>query len=293
MNRRDFHKLSVAGAVALAADRLPAAAKINSVVNGVTIGAQSYSFRGRHTTAAIRAFADVGIGLCELWAGHLERGHGGNSSPAERERLRTWRETVSLDEIEQVGKQFRDVGVDVYAFNYSFRDDYSDREIERGFEMAKVLGAKVITASANVDTAARIDPFAKKHKMRVGMHNHSRIHENEFATPESFERARKGRSEYIAINLDIGHLTAANFDAVDFIRKYHDDIVTLHVKDRKRNQGGNVPFGKGDTPIKEVLVLLRDNKYPIPANIEYEYTAVDPVAEVRKCLAYCKEALEA
>ena len=293
MNRRHFHKLSVAGAVGLAAGRLPGAAKINSVVNGVTIGAQSYSFRDRHTDAAIRAFADVGIGLCELWAGHLERGHGSNDSPAERERLRKWRETVSLDEIEAVGKKFRDAGVDPYALNYSFRDDFSDREIERGFEMAKAFGAKVITASSNVGTAARIDPFAKKHKMRVGMHNHSRIDENEFATPESFERARKGRSDYIAINLDIGHFTAANFDSVDFIRKHHDDILTLHVKDRKRNQGGNVPFGKGDTPIREVLALLRDNKYAIPANIEYEYTAVDAVEEVRKCLAYCKEALEA
>ena len=293
MNRRHFHKLSVAGAVGLAAGRLPGASKINSTVNGVTIGAQSYSFRDRNTDAAIRGFVDAGIGLCELWSGHLERGHGSCDSPAERERLRKWRETVSLDEIEAVGKKFRDAGIDPYAFNYSFRDDFSDREIERGFEMAKAFGAKVITASSNVSTAARIDPFAKKHKMRVGMHNHSRIDENEFAAPESFERARQGRSEYIAINLDIGHFTAANFDSVDFIRKHHDDILTLHVKDRKRNQGGNVAFGKGDTPIREVLALLRDNKYAIPANIEYEYTAVDAVAEVRKCLAYCKQALEA
>ena len=293
MNRRRFHKLSLGTAAGLAVGGLHAAPKINSVVNGVTIGAQSYSFRDRDTDAAIRAFVDAGIGLCELWAGHLERGRGSDDSPAERERLRRWRETVSLDEIEAVGKKFRDAGVDPYAFNYSFRDDFSDREIERGFEMAKAFGAKVITASSNVSTVARIDPFAKKHKMRVGMHNHSRIDENEFATPESFERARKGRSDYIAINLDIGHFTAANFDSVDFIRKHHDDILTLHVKDRKRNQGGNVPFGKGDTPIREVLALLRDNKYAIPANIEYEYTAVDAVEEVRKCLAYCKEALEA
>ena len=153
MNRRDFHRLSLAGAVGLAAGRLPGAAKINPIVNGVTIGAQSYSFRDRHTDAAVQAFADVGIELCELWSGHLERGHGSGDSPAERERLRKWRETVSLDEIEAVGKQFRDVGVDVYAFNYSFRDDFSDREIERGFEMAKVLGAKVLTASSNVSTA--------------------------------------------------------------------------------------------------------------------------------------------
>ena len=292
MNRRRFHKLSLGTAAGLAAERLLAAPKINSVVNGVTIGAQSYSFRDRHTGAAIRAFAEVGIGLCELWSGHLERGHGSNSSPEERERLRKWRETVPLDEIEAVGKQFRGTGIDTYALNYSFRDDFSDREMERGFEMAKAFGAKVITSSSNVATAARIDPFAKKHGMRVGLHNHSRIHEDALATPESFDRARKGCSDYIAINLDIGHFTAANFDAVDYIRQHHDDIVTLHIKDRKRNQGGNAPFGRGDTPIREVLALLRDNQYKIPANIEYEYTAVDAVEEVRKCFAYCRQALE-
>lgn len=293
MNRRRFHKLSLGTVAGLIGDPLPGTSKIDSVVSGVTIGAQSYSFRDRDTDAAIRAFVDADIGLCELWAGHLERGHGGANSPADRARLRAWREEVSLKEIELVGKKFRAAGVNLYALNYSFRDDFSDREIERGFEMAKVLGAKVITASSNISTAARIDPFAKKHKMRVGMHNHSQIEEeNEFATPESFERARRGRSEYIAINLDIGHFTAANFDSVDYIQKHHDDILTLHLKDRKRNQGPNVPFGEGDTPIREVLTMLRDNKYEIPANIEYEYDGLDAVEEVRKCLSYCKQSLE-
>ena len=157
--------------------------------------------------------------------------------------------------------------------------------------MAKALGARVITASSNVTTARRIDPFARKHKMRVGMHNHSRIEENEFATPADFEKARRGMSEYIAINLDIGHFTAANFDAVDYIDKHHDDIVTLHIKDRKRDQGENLPFGQGDTPIKEVLALLREKQYEIPANIEYEYRGEDAVVEVKKCFEYCKNAL--
>ena len=101
--------------------------------------------------------------------------------------------TVSLDEFAAAGKKFRDAGVDVYAYNYSFRDDFTDGEMERGFEMAKALGAKVITASSNLSTAMRVDPFAKKHQMRVGMHNHSRIRENEFATPDDFDKARPRR----------------------------------------------------------------------------------------------------
>jgi sugar phosphate isomerase/epimerase len=95
----------------------------------------------------------------------------------------------------------------------------------------------------------------------------------------------------IAINLDIGHFTAANFDPVAYLDKEYANIVTLHIKDRKRDQGDNLPFGEGDTKIKEVLQLLREKKYPIPANIEYEYKGQDTVAEVRKCFEYCKSAL--
>jgi len=100
-----------------------------------------------------------------------------------------------------------------------------------------------------------------------------------------------GRSEYINVNLDIGHFFAAGYDPVDFINKHHDRIVTLHIKDRKSNHGPNVPFGQGETPIKPVLQLLETKKYKIPANIEYEYEGADTVAEVRKCLDYCKAAL--
>jgi len=128
----------------------------------------------------------------------------------------------------------------------------------------------------------------------VGVHNHSKIDPNEFATPADFEKAMTGPGrEFIAVNLDIGHFTAANFDAVEFLGKHHDHIVTLHIKDRKRDQGPNVPFGQGDTPIKPVLALLRDKHWAIPANIEYEYKGGDTIEEVRKCLDFCRQALEA
>ncbi len=263
---------------------------IDSTFNGVLIGVQSYSFRDRSLDEAIQAIADIGIGSCEVASGHLEGKYGG-SAKKDRDELRQWRLSVPLEEFEAAGRKFRDAGIDPYAYNYSFKDDFTDAEIERGFEMAQALGAKVITASANVTTASRIDPYATKYKMRVGMHNHSNIRENEFATPDDFDRARQGNSDYIAVNLDIGHFTAANFDAVDYLDKHHDDILTLHIKDRKRDQGANVPFGEGDTPIKEVLALLRDKQYRIPANIEYEYDGEDTVEEVRNCFDYCKQAL--
>jgi sugar phosphate isomerase/epimerase len=255
------------------------------IYRDVTLGVQSYSFRDRPLAAAIAAMQTIGLKSCELWQGHVEpRG-------VSRDDLRRWRETVSLDEFRRIKELFDRAGVVLSAYNISFRDDFSDTEIARGFEMAHALGAPVITASSNVTTATRVAPVAARHKMRVGMHNHSRIAPNEFATPESFLTAAKAGA-FIAVNLDIGHFTAADFDAVDFVREHHQRIVTLHLKDRKKGQGPNVPFGEGDTPIVAVLRLLRDQKWPIPANIEYEYKGGDTVEEVKRCFEYCKRALD-
>jgi sugar phosphate isomerase/epimerase len=148
----------------------------------------------------------------------------------------------------------------------------------------------VITASAHLSAIPRVDPVAAEFGIRVAVHNHSRIAKDEFATPDDFAAALKG-TRMIAINLDIGHFTAANFDALAYLDERHSQILSLHIKDRKRNDGDNVPFGQGDTPIVAVLQRLRDRKWDIPAQIEYEYKGEDTNTEVRRCLEYCRKAL--
>jgi sugar phosphate isomerase/epimerase len=285
LSRRDFHKLALA-AVPVSV----AAAKPNSKIHGVQIGAQSYSFRDRSLDEAIKGMVEVGLSECELWMGHVEPKKNGG-----RAAIREWRTTVSMDHFKEVRKKFDDAGILLYAYNYSFRDDFTDAEIERGFDMAHALGVTRLTASSTVPCAKSIDPFAAKHKVYVGMHGHDSTKPGEFASPQSFEEAMAGAAKYIAINLDIGHFTAAGYDAVAYLEKMHDRIVTLHIKDRKKNmgetRGANVPLGEGDTPIKPVLNLLKTKKWAIPANIEYEYKGADTLVEVKKCYEYCKAAL--
>jgi sugar phosphate isomerase/epimerase len=261
--------------------------KPNSKINGVQIGCQSYSFRDMPLDAALKAMVDVGLSECELWQGHLEPKRG---TPAEE--VKKWRvapETITF--MHEVKKKFDDAGVNIYAFNYSFNKSFTDEEIERGMEFAKALGTRYITASSKVSLAKKINDIAKKHNIIVAMHGHDNTKDpDEFSSSDSFARALEGNSN-IAINLDIGHFTAANEDPLAYIQQHHEKIVTLHIKDRKKNHGDNLPFGQGETPIKEVLQLLKTKKYKIPANIEYEYKGGDTVEEVRKCYEYCKAAL--
>lgn len=299
--RREF------GTMTLGTLALPGALAglIDSTIAGVRIGVQSYSFRGLPRPAdrdpgdvLIDAIVECGLGDCELFAPQVEPamavgfGRGSPEAQKGREDLRRWRVTTSMDFFRAVRQRFDRAGISIFGYNYSFNDSFSDDEIDRGFEMARALGAEVITASTTLSAAKRVVPFAEKHRVVVAIHGHSNTSDpNEFASPESFAAAMR-MSKYFKVNLDIGHFTAANFDAVSYIREHHEQITNLHLKDRKKNQGENVPWGQGDTPIREVLQLLKRERWPIRAHIEYEHRGSgSPTEEVKKCYDFVKQAL--
>jgi sugar phosphate isomerase/epimerase len=298
--RREFGQLTIASLA------LPLTGRFAETrVGGVRLGVQTYSFRELpraadtdHVDVIIAAMTDCGLSECELFAPQVEPqfgppGRGTQESRQQnRDRLRAWRLETPIDHFRRVRKKFDAAGISVYAYNYSFSADMTDEEIDRGFEMTRALGASIITASTNLSIAKRVVPFATKHQMIVAMHGHSnRTDPNEFCTPESFAAAMNMSSRF-KINLDIGHFTAADFDAVAYIREHHASITNLHLKDRKKHEGDNVPWGEGDTPLRDVLLLLKKEKWPIPAYIEYEYRGKDsPIEEVRKCFQFVKQAL--
>jgi sugar phosphate isomerase/epimerase len=321
--RRDFHKMALAAAPL----SLARGASLTSIIDGVHLGVQTYSYRelplDGNVDAVIKAMTQNGISECELFAQQIEppniatnfwggvdpkvlgAGADGNALGEQlkakakqesvikaRNDLRKWRLEAPLDHFREARKKFDAAGVDVHVYNLSFNNSFTDPEIDRVFEHAKALGVGIISASTQQSAAKRVAPFADKHKIIVALHNHANLKDaDEFATPASFDQAMK-LSKYFKINLDIGHFTAANYDAVAFIKERHADITHLHLKDRTKNGGPNVEWGKGDTPIKGVLPLLKSNKYGVPAYIEYEYPGkAGCVEEVQKCFDFAKRAL--
>jgi sugar phosphate isomerase/epimerase len=252
---------------------------------GLLIGVQGWSFRDRPLDQAIRATIDAGLGAMEVGWNHLE------PSGLSREETRKWRLSVPLDTFTRIREQFRAAGVKIVGYSATLRSDFTSGEIARTFQFASALGVDTITTSTNVSMAETLEAYGAKHRMKVGFHNHSRIRPDEFATPDDFSAALRGRSRYLGINLDVGHFWAAGFDPVSFIRTNHSRIWSIHLKDRKQNQGPDFPFGQGDTPLREILLLLKREQYGIPAFIEYEIKGGDPVAGVRQCFEYCRRVL--
>ncbi|HEY6212874.1 MAG TPA: TIM barrel protein [Vicinamibacterales bacterium] len=283
VTRREFNALALA----------PFAVGVNSLVSGVRVGVQTYSFRdlprpdgGNQVDAVVDAMRQCGLTECELWAEGVE-------PKLRREELRRWRIDTPIGFFRDVKRKFDAAGMTIFAYNYSQSASFTDEEIDRGFEMAKALGTRIITASTTLAVAKRVAPFAEKHDMIVAMHGHSNVKDpNQFATPASFETAL-AMSKQFRINLDIGHFTAAGFDAVPFVRAHHARITNLHIKDMKRGiPDSYVPWGTGDSPIRDVLQMLKKERWPIHAHIEYEYKGQEtPVEETKKCLEFVKRAL--
>ena len=292
ISRRAFMGTMAGGAVLTAAGAARAQSpKPATTIRGVIIGGNSYCFPDRPIAEAIDVMADLGFTLGEVHPRHMEPSFGAERgkpmTPEQREKLREWRMTTPMSHYEQVAALFKKKGIDVYAYNVNYRPDFTDGELEKSLEATRALGARIVSgAGINADLARRLDGMAKRHDVRVAVHNHSDI-----KGEQDFDAIVKGLSDRMAINLDIGHYVAANADPVALLRRRHADILLLHVKDRKRDNGANLPFGQGDTPIREVLQLLRDQQWRIPANIEWEVDG-DRVAAVRQCLDYCRKALE-
>ncbi len=295
--------------------------KPNSNFGGVQIGVITYSFRqGVTAQDLIPVITKLGISEVEIMSNHAEAlagapagpGFGGGgrgrgqmtpeqqaaaraAADAARAELEKWRAGVSMDTYKGIRKQFDDAGIDLRILCYNLNGNVKDSELDYSFQMAQALGVKAISSSSTVTIARRVAPFAEKYKMLWAGHGHDAVDDPEqFATLESYEKIMSF-GKYIGVNLDIGHFTAAGYDAVDYIKKHHDRISNLHIKDRFRNppggRGANVRWGEGQTPIKAVLNLMKAEKYPFPANIEYEYQGTDSVIEVAKCLEYCRDIL--
>jgi sugar phosphate isomerase/epimerase len=323
-SRRTFLALALAG--------LPAAKVVanpgrnsNSVIDGVRIGVQTYSFRdmlgtpGDMVDKMIEAMQTLGLTECEMFEPCLQppslsadapwRVVGGKPTeasllghmptkgptPADLEHLeavRKWRLGEGLDQVSAAAAKFKRAGIRIFAFNYLLKDTCTDAEIERGLEMTQALGTRIMTASTTLTMAKRSVPFFESRGLTLGLHGHSNLSDpNQFATPESFVRGLAMSSRY-RVNLDIGHFSAAGFDSVAFIREHHARVTNVHVKDRKNHDGPNMTFGQGDTPVKAVLQLLKVEKYPIPADIEYEYAGTgSSTQELGRCLDYVRTAL--
>lgn len=304
ISRRRFFKQAGGSALAMAMGGAmtlipgPASGRkrlTNSKINGVEIGIiLPYALRGLSgnpdAEQLLKYITDLGISYVEMQAPPAER-FAGISSDNQVE----WRLSADMDKFNELRALYNNAGVEFYAFKQTLTSEMADEEIDYTFRVARTLGANQVTMEMprrdfDGTLTDRLGRFAEKHEIMVAYHNHAQANFN------FWDRA-VWQSKYNALNLDIGHYVAANGSEslMNLLDKHWSSIGSLHLKDRKEGLGDNVPWGQGDTPIREVLQLMRDRKAGFQATIELEYNVPedsDPLQEVARCLEYCRRALE-
>jgi hypothetical protein len=298
--------------------------KPNSKFGGIQIGAITYSFRSMpHDIDQLLQFCvDAKVSAIEMMGDPAETFAGKPISPikmpvippkggqAQRtpwtdeqkaqmvdynKKVGEWRANASMDKFKEIRKKFNDAGVSIYAFKpNALGPNNSDAEVEYALKAAKSLGANSVTIELPTDPkqTQRLGDLGEKHQVYIGYHAHLQ------ATDTLWDVAL-AQSPFNSINLDCGHYIAVggkNTKETLFalIEAKHDRITSMHIKDRTADGKQNLAWGQGDTPIKEILLLLKNKKYKFPATIELEYDVPegsDAVKEVAKCVEYAKNIL--
>ena len=315
--RREIGKLALA---ALPAARAWAA-KPNSVFGGVQVGINApYSFHNIPGGAddILNYMTQTGISAAELRLQPVEAylkapapwtappaARGTTRPPltpeqeAERSAaaaaLRKWRLGRSMDEFKAFRKKYEDAGVLIQIVKFDGIDGMEDDVVDYCFKLARALGANAISCEIPVSRTKRLGEFAANHKMMVGYHGHGNL-----TNPEAFGRLGAWEqafsySKFNGANVDIGHFFAANgFSPAAWIKANHTRVTHVHLKDRKANNGPNMPWGHGDTPLREILQMMKQEKYRFQATIEMEYPVPEGstmLAEIAKCVQYCRDIL--
>ena len=277
-----------------------------SVVNGVQFGIQPFCYHDLvmnrdNRPELLRRIVKNGLSVVELHATWCEPRFNAETASVEeaREKLREWRVTVSPDYYQSIRDEFDQAGVSIFTYyvnmDVSYQNnfiDYTDEEVDATFKAAKILGAKGCVGSQGLSATKRLAPFPGKYDMFMSVHNHSNLSDPDaINTEESFLKAF-AFSPDITATFDTRHYTAANGDCLAFIQKHHERIRNIHLGDRRKNQGRSAPFGEGDTPIIEILRMVKDNQWPITVMLEFEHGTIrTSVKEVQLMLEYCKRAL--
>ncbi len=295
LSRRAF----LGGTAALAASSmipggacLAAAAKPNSKFNGVQIGVITYSYRSMPGSAEnlLDYILKCGISSVELMGGPAEQ-YAKAAAGAASQPMQEWRAKPAMEGFAALRKLYNDAGVNIHIVKFGDigNGGMSDEHIDYYFQVAKALGARGITREISEEAAKRLGPMADQHKIMIGFHNHTQLR------PDTYDGPILSYGKYLGINLDIGHYVAGtNEMSLPLIKKHKDRILSIHLKDRKKDNGPNMPFGQGDTDIVPVLQYMKENKLTFPGDVELEYgipQGSDAVEEVARCVRYCRDAV--
>lgn len=290
--------------------------KPNSKIAGVQLGVTTYSYLSMPHSAEevlgyllkagvssieMRSILEESLGipkdLPRLPSGVILSEEEMSEYAKAREKLRVaqrqWRLSLPMQKYADIRKMYNNAGVNIHIAKFA-PSTWSDEEIDYAFNAAKVLGAYGVSDEIGDEACRRLGKFAEKHKSLAIFHQHGQPAEPSW----TFDKFL-AYSPANMLNFDPAHyFGATGLHPNGIIEKYHDRIKSIHIHDMIGPKGSppntDVLVGQGETPISDILLLLKKEKWSI--NVDLELVSIpkdsDAAKEVTRCIEFMKAILE-
>ena len=295
VTRRQFTRILTAASVAGAC-----ASKAFCMASpGVRLGLNTFSLRTLPHETAIPTILEVmktqKLRDCQLYSGHAEPQFGPPTpvtsasgprvapTPQQLEDRKAaaaarseWRLSVPMSYFESIRSTFKVEQLRITAYATSFGT--SEAEIDRVFQMAKALGVETVNGRVPEAITDLVAAAATKHQLCVGIQvSDVKLLEQQVRT-----------SQFLRADPDMGDLTKAKVNALQFVEDHASNIVCIDLKDAVEG-GGSVRFGEGEAPLKQVLRLIDMQKLPIATYIDCDYPGTgNSPEEVARCVSFVR-----
>ncbi|MBY0459539.1 MAG: sugar phosphate isomerase/epimerase, partial [Gemmataceae bacterium] len=168
------------------------------------------------------------------------------------------------------------------------------------FDFGKALGVKYLSADPSMDAFDSLDKLCEEYKIAIAIHPHGPTggkNRHPWWSAEIIMKAVKDHHKLIGTCLDTGHLLrmeqlGEKLDPAEQIKIMGERNFAIHLKDHDNKKKTDVPFGDpaGILNVPAVLKALKEVKFAGHIAIEYEANPNDPSPDMKKCVAFVKEA---
>jgi sugar phosphate isomerase/epimerase len=279
-NRREFLKVGVLGAGAVATSGLsaPAAAQPADPYGGFKMGLQSYSLRGFDVETALAHTKRLGLRYWEAYPKHI---------PLETLPSHIKQHRSLLDEADVTLLAYGVLGFDA-----------NETTARKAFDFAKLMGLVSISANPKKDskTFDLLDRLVEEYDVAIAIHNHGP--DALYDKIDDVVEMVKDRHPKIGACVDTGHYIRSDEDPVEALERLGKRVFGVHLKDVKtlvRNGKRDKRYtvlGQGDLDIPGTLRVLRSLKYSNCLSLEYEENPENPLSDIEVCLSKVRDAVQ-
>ncbi len=263
---------------------LPIAARTAAEKAGWKLSLQSYTFHKFTLLEAFDKAEQLGIKYMEVFPGHRIGGKWGDQVFGYE------LDAASQKELRKLARQkgIRIVGTGVFTSD-------NPEDWDRLFRFARDMKMEYISCEPPAQMWDHIEQLAQQYKIRVAVHNHPQP--STYWKPDLLLQHIAERSTLIGSCADVGHWKRESLDHLGCLRQLEGRIHSLHFKDIVAKQSGKAEqhdtiWGRGILDVKEMLAILRQQKFRGYFTIEYEYNWENSVPDIRRCVEYFNEVCE-